>query len=141
MTGSRRSSYARSRKSTSDFERGARQQRVLVSLREQLDIGEAIQNIDALAAAIGSVGQDRHPGELVPKLLGLADKSSSRSIRSVIFTPPFYQTECLTVRPRLHHPAEGRPHPRRRRAGVQRRPEHRRGRDALLAGGRRRCGS
>jgi polyisoprenyl-teichoic acid--peptidoglycan teichoic acid transferase len=96
MTGDQALRYARSRKSTSDFERAARQQRVLVSLREQLDIGQAIQNIDALAAAIGSSVKTDIPVDLVPRLLGLADKISSRSIRSVIFTPPYYQTECLS---------------------------------------------
>ena len=100
MNGDQALQYARSRKSTSDFERAARQQRVLVSLREQLDIGEAIQNIDQLAAAIGSSVKTDIPVDLVPKLLGLADKISSRSIRSVIFTPPYYQTECLNCPPR-----------------------------------------
>src|SRR4029077_18627625 len=45
MTGGQALEYSRSRKSTSDFDRGARQQRVLVSLRKQLDIGQALQNI------------------------------------------------------------------------------------------------
>ena len=40
------------------------------------------------------------PRELVPQLLGLADRIDTRSIRSVIFTPPFYQTECLNCPPR-----------------------------------------
>jgi hypothetical protein len=96
MNGDQALQYARSRKSTSDFERAARQQRVLVSLREQLDIGEAIQNIDSLAAAIGSSVKTDIPVDLVAKLLGLADKISSRAIRSVIFTPPYYQTECFS---------------------------------------------
>ncbi len=100
MDGEQALNYARSRKSTSDFERAARQQRVIVSVREQLDIGEAIQNIDELAAAIGSSVKTDIPVDLVPKLLGLADKISSRQIRSVIFTPPYYQTECLFCPPR-----------------------------------------
>jgi hypothetical protein len=100
MTGEQALEYARSRKSTSDFERAARQQRVLVSLREQLDIGEALKNIDVLAGAIETSVKTDIPRELVPNLLGLADKIGSRSIRSVIFTPPFYQTECLNCPPR-----------------------------------------
>lgn len=100
MTGAEALAYARSRKSTSDFERGARQQRVIVSLRQQLDIGQAIRNIDALAAAIGNSVQTDIPRELVPQLLGLAERVDTRSLRSVIFTPPFYQTECLFCPPR-----------------------------------------
>ncbi len=100
MTGEEALAYARSRKSTSDFERGARQQRVIVSLREQLDIGQALRNVDALAAAIGQSVRTDVPREIVPQLLGLADRVDTRSIRSVIFTPPFYQEECLSCPPR-----------------------------------------
>jgi LCP family protein required for cell wall assembly len=100
MDGGEALRYARSRKSTSDFERAARQQRVIVSLREQLDIGQALQNIDVLAQAIGRSVKTDVPREIVPQLLGLSDGISSRSIRSVIFTPPFFQTECLNCPPR-----------------------------------------
>jgi hypothetical protein len=37
---------------------------------------------------------------VVPQLLGLANRIDTRSIRSVIFTPPFYQNECLSCPPR-----------------------------------------
>ncbi len=100
MTGLDALDYARSRKSTSDFERAARQQRVLVSLREQLDIGQTIRNIEPLADAIGQSLRTDIPRELVPQLLSLADRVQSRAIRSVIFTPPYYQTECLSCPPR-----------------------------------------
>ena len=33
-------------------------------------------------------------------LLGLAERVDTRSIRSVIFTPPYYQVECLSCPPR-----------------------------------------
>jgi LCP family protein required for cell wall assembly len=100
MTGQQALDFARSRKSTSDFERGARQQRVIVSLRQQLDISSALRNIDALAGAIGQSVRTDIPREIVPQLLGLADRIDTRSIRSVIFTPPFYQVECLSCPPR-----------------------------------------
>jgi LCP family protein required for cell wall assembly len=100
MTGADALDYARSRKSTSDFERSARQQRVLVSLRQQVDIGQAFKNIEPLAAAIGESLRTDIPRELVPQLLDLAGRVDARSIRSVIFAPPFYQTECLSCPPR-----------------------------------------
>jgi LCP family protein required for cell wall assembly len=100
MTGAQALEFARSRKSTSDFERGARQQRVIVSLRQQLDVGSALRNIDALAAAIGDSVRTDIPREIVPQLLGLAERVDTRSIRSVTFTPPFYQKECLNCPPR-----------------------------------------
>ena len=100
MTGAQALEYARSRKSTSDFERSARQQRILVSLRQQMDIGAILKNINPLADAIGQSVRTDIPRELVPQLLGLADKIDTRSIRSVIFTPPFYQVECMNCPPR-----------------------------------------
>ncbi len=100
MTGAEALDYARSRKSTSDFERGARQQRLIVSLRRQLEISSLLRNIDPLAAAIGQSLRTDIPRELVPQLLGLADKVDTRSIRSIIFTPPFYQIECYNCPPR-----------------------------------------
>jgi hypothetical protein len=100
MTGREALEYARSRKSTSDFERSARQQRIIVSLRQQMDIGSILRNINPLAEAVGHSIRTDIPRELVPQLLGLADKVDTRSIRSVIFTPPFYQSECLNCPPR-----------------------------------------
>jgi LCP family protein required for cell wall assembly len=100
MTGADALSYARSRKSTSDFERAARQQRLILSIRQQMDIASVLKNINPLAEAIGQSVRTDIPRELVPQLLGLADKVDTRSIRSVIFTPPFYQTECLNCPPR-----------------------------------------
>jgi LCP family protein required for cell wall assembly len=96
MTGAEALEYARSRKSTSDFERGARQQRLIVSLRRQLDVGSVLRNINPLAEAIGQSLRTDIPRELVPQLLGLAERVDTRSIRSVIFTPPFYQVETLS---------------------------------------------
>ena len=100
MTGNEALEYARSRKSTSDFERGARQQRIIVALRQQMDIGSILKNINPLAEAIGQSVRTDIPREIVPQLLGLADKVDTRSIRSVIFTPPFYQVQCLNCPPR-----------------------------------------
>jgi LCP family protein required for cell wall assembly len=96
MDGAAALRYARSRHTSSDFDRGARQQRVLVSLREQMNISTILPAIDALTAAVkGSFTTDM-PREIVPQLLQVADHIDARSIRSVIFTPPFYQTEFLS---------------------------------------------
>jgi LCP family protein required for cell wall assembly len=100
MTGDEALDYARSRKSTSDFERGARQQRLIVSLRQQLDISSVLKNVNPLAEAIGQSLRTDIPRELVPQLLGLANRMDTRSIRSVIFTPPLYQIECMNCPPR-----------------------------------------
>ncbi|HEU0237294.1 MAG TPA: LCP family protein [Candidatus Limnocylindrales bacterium] len=96
MTGEEALVYARSRHGSTDFDRGQRQQRVLLSLRQQTDIARVLPRIDALASAVaGSVRTDI-PRDLVPQLLGLADAIDIRTLRSIVFTPPFYQREILT---------------------------------------------
>ena len=85
--------YARSRHGSTDFDRGARQQRVLLSLRQQADISRILPNLDQLASALSASFRTDIPRDLFPRLLGLAEKISSRNVRSYIFTPPFYQTE------------------------------------------------
>ncbi len=100
MTGPEALDYARSRKSTNDFDRGARQQRVLVSLRQQMDLAKILPNIDELASAVSEGLRTDFPRELLPQLLGLVERIDARSIRSLTFTPPFYQVECLSCPPR-----------------------------------------
>jgi LCP family protein required for cell wall assembly len=96
MTGPEALRYARSRHGSSDFDRGARQQRVLVSLRQQSDPVQLLPRIDALADALKQTLRTDIPRELFPQLVGLAEKVDTRDIRSVIFTPPFYQKEYLS---------------------------------------------
>ncbi len=93
MTGTAALQYVRSRHGSSDFDRGARQQRLLVALRREVNVGAILPQIDALAAAVGNTIRTDIPRELVPQLLSLADQVDTGAIRSVIFTPPYYQTE------------------------------------------------
>jgi LCP family protein required for cell wall assembly len=93
MTADEALTYARSRNGSSDFDRAARQQRVLVSIRQQTDVSRVLPKIDELAAALSSSIRTDIPRELLPRLLGLADQVDTRSIRSYVFTPPLYQTE------------------------------------------------
>lgn len=96
MTGADALVYARSRHGSSDFDRGARQQRVLLSLRQQTDIARILPHVDDLASALSASIRTDIPRDLFPQLLGLAEKITSRSVRSFIFTPPFFQTEYLS---------------------------------------------
>lgn len=96
MSGTEALAYSRSRKTSTDFDRAARQQRVLVSLRRQTDIAQIIPAIDTLADALKQSVRTDVPRELVPQLLRVAEQIGSRSIRSVIFTPPFYGEEVLS---------------------------------------------
>jgi LCP family protein required for cell wall assembly len=95
MTGAQALVYARSRHGSTDFDRGARQQRVLLSLRQQTDIARVLPKIDQLASALSASVRTDIPRELLPRLLGLAAQVDTPDVRSYIFAPKFYQTEYL----------------------------------------------
>jgi LCP family protein required for cell wall assembly len=101
MTGAEALVYARSRHSgKGDFDRAARQQRVLTSLREQADISNLVPRIPQLVDALkATVRTDIPQGELA-KLAGLAGSIDTRNILSFVFTPPRYATERASGDPR-----------------------------------------
>jgi LCP family protein required for cell wall assembly len=96
MTGAEALVYARSRHSgTGDFDRGARQQRVLTSLREQADIANLVPRIPQLTEALKATVRTDIPQSELGKLAGLAGSVDSKDIRSYVFTPDRYQKETL----------------------------------------------
>lgn len=95
MTGSEALIYARSRHRAQggDFDRGRRQQRVLISLKEQMNARAIMANLDGLVQALSrSVKTDIKTGD-VARLLSLADSVDTKNVRSYVFSPPFYATE------------------------------------------------
>ena len=71
MTGAQALVYARSRHSgQGDFDRGARQQRVLTSLRAQADIGNLVPRIPELAEALKATVRTDIPQAELAKLAG-----------------------------------------------------------------------
>ena len=85
--------YARSRHSSNDFDRGQRQQRLLLSLREQADPQVLIPHLTDLVSALKSAVRTDIPVSQLDDLLGLASSVDTKDIRSYVFAPPFYQTE------------------------------------------------
>ena len=95
MTGSEALRFARSRHRTTDFDRGRRQQRVLISLKEQMSVQAIIANLDQLIKDVGRSVKTDIPTKDLPKLLALADGVDTRNIRSYVFAPFFYAAEPL----------------------------------------------
>ncbi len=100
MTGAEALVYARSRHGSSDFDRGQRQQRVLLSLRQQTDVAAVLPRLDALVDALKSAVRTDIPVGELPKLLALADQVDTRAIRSYVFAPPRFAREVLSGDPR-----------------------------------------
>ena len=96
MNGTQALRYARSRHTSDDFDRGARQQRLLMAIREQADPISLIPRIPELAEALKSAVRTDVPVSEISKLLGLASEVDTRNIRSFVFAPPLYATEVLS---------------------------------------------
>ena len=97
MTGEEALIYARSRHRAAggDFDRGRRQQRVLISLRDQMNAQSILANLtDLITTLQASVKTDVKPSD-IPKLLSLAESVDTRNVRSYVFSPPYYATENL----------------------------------------------
>lgn len=93
MDGRQALRYARSRHSSTDFDRVLRQQRVLLSLREQADPQALIPHLPALVGALKRAVRTDIPIDQIDELLGLAAAIDTKNIRSYVFSPPLYQEE------------------------------------------------
>jgi LCP family protein required for cell wall assembly len=93
MTGAEALVYARSRHGSDDFDRGARQQRVISSMREQADVATIIPRIPDLIAALKSTVRTDIPQSELAKLAGLAASVDTKDIRSYVFSFPRYGTQ------------------------------------------------
>ncbi|HVQ23201.1 MAG TPA: LCP family protein [Candidatus Saccharimonadia bacterium] len=98
MDGTQALAYARARHKTSDFDRAQRQQRVITSLRQQVDPTSLLEpgRLEQLVSALKSSIHTDIPAELFPALVGLAGQVDVKEVRSLVFTPPTYQVECLS---------------------------------------------
>ena len=98
MDGTQALAYARARHKTSDFDRAQRQQRVITSLRQQVDPASLLEpgKLDQLVSTLKSSIHTDIPADLFPALVSLAGQVDATEVRSLVFTPPTYQTECLS---------------------------------------------
>ncbi len=93
MTGAEALRYARSRHRATDFDRGRRQQRVLISLKDQMSVQAIFANLDQLTTDIGRAVKTDIPVSELPKLLSLAESVDTKNIRSYVFSPNVYASE------------------------------------------------
>jgi LCP family protein required for cell wall assembly len=93
MDGAEALRYARSRHGSNDFDRGARQQRLLLSMREQADPLALIPRLPDLLDAVGTAVSTDVPADQLAPLLGLASQIDTKDIRSYVFAPPLYGAE------------------------------------------------
>lgn len=96
MTGQQALVYARSRHGSNDFDRGYRQQRVILSVKNQMDPQTVFANLTGLVSALkDSVRTDLPVSdtETMGKLLELASQVDMKGVRSYVFAAPYYATD------------------------------------------------
>jgi LCP family protein required for cell wall assembly len=98
MDGTQALAFARARHKTSDFDRAQRQQRVITSLRQQVDPASLLEpgKLESLVSTLKSSIHTDIPADLFPALVSLAGQVDATEVRSLVFTPPTYQVECLS---------------------------------------------
>lgn len=105
MDGATALQYARSRHGkngvgSNDFDRGSRQQRVLVSLKDQTNFSTIVGQLPQLIAALKSAVHTDIPINQLPSLVQLASRVDSTDMRSFVFAPTYYQKEVISGDPR-----------------------------------------
>ncbi|GLY28475.1 hypothetical protein Kisp02_18400 [Kineosporia sp. NBRC 101731] len=80
--------YARSRETTSDYDRMARQRCVMTSMVNQLDPATVLEHFRTIASASTQVVSTDIPARRLPMFLELARKAKGNEIESVQFVPP-----------------------------------------------------
>jgi LCP family protein required for cell wall assembly len=98
MDGAHALAYARARNKTNDFDRAERQQRVILSLRRQANLPNLLSpgRLEALVTAIKRAVRTDIPPDLFPQIAALGQEADLRAVRALVFTPPLFQTECVS---------------------------------------------
>jgi LCP family protein required for cell wall assembly len=101
MDGAEALAYGRARHATSDFDRAARQQRIIASVRAQTDLSRLLSPgvITELFQEVKESVRTDIPQEDFPKFLGLAQKVDFDRRMSLVLTPPTYSTVCYPCPP------------------------------------------
>jgi LCP family protein required for cell wall assembly len=89
MNGQEALAYARSRKSTSDFDRAARQQYVVDALKDQVDLESLLEpgTIAALREQFETYVTTNIPAKMLPQLVLLAMDLDTRAPESLVLSP------------------------------------------------------
>jgi LCP family protein required for cell wall assembly len=97
MDGAEALAYARARTKTNDFDRAARQQRLVRALRERVDLASLLVpgHLEAIVGALKQAIRTDVPAEMLPRLITLGQEVELGRARSVVFSPPEFGAECL----------------------------------------------
>ena len=97
MTGAQALIYARSRHGSSDFDRASRQQRVVLSIREQTSPQTVLANLQSLLTTLKTSFKTDIPLDQLPALIQLSSQINTANIRSYVFAPPRFESQNYPI--------------------------------------------
>lgn len=98
MDGTQALIYARSRHTSSDFDRAQRQQRVILSIREQADPQKVLANLSQLLTDLKTSFKTDIPQGKLPDLIGLSSQVDTTNLNSFVFAPPRFASNATDER-------------------------------------------
>ncbi|CAN5763701.1 hypothetical protein BH23CHL8_BH23CHL8_30760 [soil metagenome] len=101
MNGQLALAYARARHATSDFDRAARQQRLVTSVRDQTDLASLFAPgvIDKLLRQVTRHVRTNIPPRMIPRLVSLAQDVDLDRRETLVLSEPTYSTVCTPCPP------------------------------------------
>jgi LCP family protein required for cell wall assembly len=82
--------YARSRHGSSDYDRAARQQLLLLALRNRLSDPFVLTNLPQILDAVGQIIRTDAPLDRLPEIVSIAERSSLAETNNIVLGPPRY---------------------------------------------------
>jgi LCP family protein required for cell wall assembly len=88
--------YARSRHGSSDYQRAARQQQLLLALRDKLGDPFVLTNLPQILDAVAQIIRTDAPLDRLPEIVSIALRSTLADARNIVLSPPRYANGVRT---------------------------------------------
>ena len=90
LDGKYATAYARSRHGSSDYARAARQQQILLALRNKLKDPVTLANLPAIVDSMGQIIRTDAPLDRLPEIVQIAQETTDAQTTNIVLSPPTY---------------------------------------------------
>src|SRR4051812_34610894 len=90
LDGKYATAFARSRHGSSDYDRAARQQKLLLALRAKLNDPQVLLNLPNIVDAASQVIRTNAPLDRLPEIISIAQQSQAAETQRYVLSPPDY---------------------------------------------------
>ena len=90
LNGKYATAFARSRHGSSDYARAARQQQILLALRNKLKDPVALANLPGIVDSMANIIRTDVPLDRLPEIVSIAQETTDAATRNIVLGPPTY---------------------------------------------------